>query len=102
MAKKTKATIEMNYNSAIRQAKRVESVADNMKRLANQEFGGTMQSLSANWRGQEASMYLQKGSQLQEDIRRTANELQSAAQKIRSEAWRIRQADLKALEIIQS
>lgn len=102
MAKKTRATIEMNYNSAIRQAKRVESVADNMKRLANQELGGTMQSLSANWMGQEASMYLQKGSQLQEGIRRTANDLQSAAQKIRSEAWRIRQADLKALEIIQS
>lgn len=102
MAKKTRTTIEMNYNNAIRQARRVESIADNMKRLANQEFGGTMQSLAANWKGQEASMYLQKGSQMQEGIRRTANELQSAAQKIRSEAWRIRQADLRALEMIQS
>lgn len=102
MAKQTRTTIEMNYNNAMRQARRVESIADNMKRLANQELGGTMQSLAANWRGQEASMYLQKGSQLQEGIRRTANELQSAAQKIRSEAWRIRQADLRALEMIQS
>lgn len=102
MAKITRAVIEMNYSNAMRQADRVAAVADNMRRLASQELGGTIQNLAANWKGQEASLYLQKGDQLMENIHRTACELQTAAQRIRTEARRVRDADLRALEIAQS
>lgn len=102
MAKMTRAVIEMNYSNAMRQADRIAAVSDNMRRLAGQELGETIQNLAANWKGCEASLYLQKGDRLMENILRTAGELQTAAQKIRTEARRVRDADLQALEIVQS
>lgn len=95
----TKATIEMNYRQALKQAEKLDTIANNIKHLSGTELRGSLQNISANWKGDNASLYLNKGSRLQETMNKTAGELHSVASDIRTIAKRVRDADIAALAI---
>jgi len=95
----SRETIEFNFRAAMGQADRIDGIADNLGRLSGTKFGGTLQNLSANWKGENASMYLEKGGRLQEKMGATEGELHSVAADIRTIARRLYDAEMAALAI---
>lgn len=101
MAVVTKASIAMDYTKAKRQADQIDTIANNLTRLSNNDFASSMQNISANWKGENASGYLRKGAILQGDISQTAKNLHAIASDLRSAALRIYKAEMQALAIAQ-
>jgi WXG100 family type VII secretion target len=98
----TRASIEFDYQKAMQDANKVDDIAGRLSALATSKFDSTMQNLAANWKGDNASMYLNKGAKLEDNMKKTAGELRDIASAIRRIAKRVREAELKALEIAES
>lgn len=95
----TKASIEFNFRRAMNQADQIDNLANNLSNLSRNRFAGAMQGISANWKGDNASLYLSKGERLQGNMNGSANELHSIASDIRTVARRLYRAEMAALEI---
>lgn len=95
----TRESIEMDFHMACSQADRVDEIADNLSNISSKQFGGTLQELSAGWKGSNASSYLNKGTRLQGKMNDTADDLHAIASEIRAIAKRIYDAEMAALEI---
>lgn len=95
------ASIELNFRMAKQQADQLENLALQLDRLASSQFSGTMQVLSANWKGENANAFLQKGSRLENDMRQTAKNMQKAAVQIRTAAKKIYDAEMYAKRLAE-
>ncbi len=95
----TRQSIEFDFKKALAQADRIDGVADKLSNLSGRQFGATMQNLSANWKGENASGYLNKGVRLQNKMNGTVNELRNIAEDIRRIARALYDAEMAALEI---
>lgn len=95
----TREGIEFNFRKALSQADRIDEVADRLHKLSSDRFGSTLQILSENWNGENACLYLKKGSELREEMTRVSAEFHRIASDIRTVARRIRNADIAALNI---
>ncbi|MCI9464348.1 MAG: hypothetical protein HFI48_10765 [Lachnospiraceae bacterium] len=98
----TRATIEFSFRTALSQADTIDEIADNLSGLSRTDFENAMQNLSAGWKGENASLYLSKGSILQGKMDGTSNSLHAVASDIRAVAKRIYDAEMAALEIAQN
>lgn len=92
-------TIRFNYERARGQANELDEIANNLSQLAYSDFAGTMQNISMNWKGENATKYLKKGESLQSNMNSTAKSLRSVASEIRRVAQNIYNADMEALRI---
>ena len=95
----TKQLIEITFQNAIAQARRLESCADSMVTLANSNLPAVRGEVQAAWEGEEANAYLSKMETTGENILKTAARLYSAATTIRTVAKIFRESELRALEI---
>lgn len=98
----TKAAIMFNFRRALQQADELDEIANSLSRMSKSDFEGTMQNISANWKGENARQYLAKGDCLQENMNSTANSLHGIASDIRSVARRIYNAEMRALAIAEA
>lgn len=98
----TRERIEFNFRQALGQADRIDEAAERLSRLSGREFRMSLDNLSANWRGDAASMYMTKGNRLQEQMDGTAKELHAAAAGIRTLARRMYNAEINAWRIAAS
>ena len=96
-----RASIEFDFKKAANQADRLDDAADQLSRLSDNKFGNIMQGLAANWKGENASLYLDKGSRLQGQMDGTAKELHNIASDIRRIAKRLYDAEMAALRIAE-
>lgn len=97
----TYSSIKFDFARAKQEAARLESVADEMKRIANSEMEDTFSQLSSGWKGDSASLYLSKGSKVKHDILNTANDLYAVAESIRRTAQKIYNAEMEAKRIAE-
>lgn len=97
----TKATIKIDYDKTMRQVIKLEEIASKVDALGNKHLEDILQGLSASWKGDSASRYLQKGVQLQEEIGKSAARLQDIAQEIENLAKCLRAADIQAATIVE-
>lgn len=95
----TREKIEFDFKQAMRQANKIDELANDLNRLSDRKFGGSLQKLSASWKGENASLYLAKGNSLQDKINRTSRELHAIAADIRTIAKRLYDAEMAALAI---
>lgn len=95
----TREKIEFDFRQAMRQADRIEEIAEKLTRLSGSKLESSLQNLSVSWKGENASAYLAKGSRLQKEMNQTAKGLQSAASDIRTVAKRLYDAEMAALAI---
>lgn len=95
----TREKIEFDFRQAIRQADKIDELANNLNGLSNRKFAGSLQNLAAGWKGENASLYLAKGSSLQKKMNGTAGELHTVAADIRTIAKRLYDAEMAALAI---
>ena len=98
----TRGEIEFDFRKANDQAKKLDDIADRLKKLSATDFENTLQTLSANWKGANASTYLAKGSRLQDEMNATVRELGQVAADIRTIAKRIYDAEMEAIRIAES
>lgn len=96
---KTASEIRFDFQQAIRRAEELESVAGEMRRLADGELEDSLQRLSAAWKGEAAAAYLGKGARLKEKILKSAKDLDSTASAIRNAANRIYDAEMRAYRL---
>ena len=97
----TRGEIEFDFQRAKAQAEKIDRIADRLRNLSQNDFDDSLQNLSAGWKGESASLYLQKGGALQDKIVNTASELYVVADDIRTIAKRIYEAEIAALKIAQ-
>lgn len=97
----TRESIEFDFRQAKEQAKQLDAIADSLGSLAKDKLSGSMQTLSQNWKGENASAYLSKGSTLQSNISSSSSELHQIASDIRTIAQNIYNAEMAALEIAE-
>ena len=95
----SKATIIFNYRKALEQASKLEDAAAKYQNLADGAFENTLNTISADWEGDNASLYRQKGEQLREKMTGTAGSLKAAAATIRVIAKNIYDAEMRNWEI---
>ena len=95
----SEATINFNYQRAIGQAKELEDIASNLSRLSTYDFEIAMNSISRNWKGENADKYLRKGDKLQSDMANTASSLRSVASEIRRIAQNIYDTEMYNLAL---
>lgn len=92
-------SIEFDFRQAIQRAEELEEIAAQMKKLANEDLEGSLQTLSMAWKGEAASAYLDKGTRLRDKILKSSNDLKKAAKTIRSVAKRTYNAEMAAYRI---
>jgi len=97
----SRRTIEFDFRLAKQKANELDEIAENLQNLSNHKFNNTMQNLSAGWKGESASLYLNKGQILQKDIIKTSKNLREVASTIRAVAKRIYEAEMEALRIAE-
>ena len=97
----TERSIRFDFNQAKAQADEIERLANKLNSLADQEFAGTMQSISSHWQGQNSRAYLNKASMLQSKMNNSSKELKSIASSIRTAAKKMYDAEMRALRLAQ-
>ena len=90
------SSINFNYNQAISQANQIEGIANEMLRLASNNFRNTIDSIGASWKGEAAQQFLGYCAKTQGDIEAQARSLQSIAGRIRDVARNIKEAEERA------
>ncbi len=102
MAIKSEMSIWLDYNRAMKQANELDQIASEMEHMADGDFQGCLNNVTANWTGENSRAYVRKGKILQSDIRSSAQHLRKIANVIRNIAKRTRNADLRARAIALS
>lgn len=93
------AKIEFDYREALKQANKLDEIANNIKHLASENIENTLSTLNGGWQGDSASAFIAKGRTLKDNTLRTASDLTNAADKIRKIAKQIHDAEVAAFEI---
>lgn len=96
---KTMYTIQMNFQRAKSQADKLERIARDLSRVADNDMSGCMRDVSANWKGENAKIYVNKGYAVAENIRSIASGLNQAAATVRTIAQNTYNAERRALEL---
>lgn len=99
---KTSAQIKLNYREAMQQARDLDTLAGKIRNTANQKVEESMQLLSSGWKGNNASEFLKKYSELKRQILESADELSSIADDIRTTARIIYNAEMEAVRIAKN
>ncbi len=94
--------IKLNYEKAIRQAERLETIGREVNNMANNDYENTLNGIAASWTGENSAAYLNKAKQLKEKMITTGKNLLLVAEEIRRKARRIFDAEMAALELAES
>ena len=86
-------SIQLNYQQAIAQARKLESLAEELRTIANTNLNNTISDLSANWNGDSAAAFIAKAVKARDDILANVSELNKAASVIRESAENIKKAE---------
>ncbi len=90
------ATIEFDYNKAIRQANSIDNVAYTLEKLGRSNLQEFISNVGNNWEGENSSIFLRYCSGTQKDILRQAKDLRVIASKIRRNARIFENAEREA------
>lgn len=96
-----KDAIAMDFELARTQAERLEKLAAQMTSLAKKKMDHSLEMIAGSWESENATIYLRKGEELEEEIKETAGRLRGIANDIRSIAQRIYDAEMKALKRVR-
>lgn len=97
----TKNEIIFNYNQAIKQANKLDRLADKIEKLSSEKLETTVGHLKTAWQSDNSIQYYRKVGKVQSDITKTAKDIKKIADSIRTTAEAVKSAELKALEIAQ-
>jgi uncharacterized protein YukE len=93
--------IDIKYNESKKQADDLQELSEQLRKLARNEFAAELGNLARCWKGDNARKYSQKGEQLQKHIEQAAMDLRKTAEELRSAAKRIYDADMLAKRLAE-
>ena len=91
--------MNFNYERAIQQAERLETLSARLKRVAGQDMERLLGATRRAWRSDSTPSYLRKGQKTEAEIQSMADELKKTAGKIRVIAEEVRAAEMEAIRI---
>ncbi|MCD8347694.1 MAG: hypothetical protein LUD16_07020 [Lachnospiraceae bacterium] len=95
----TASTIQINFNNAKKQASELETIAGELKQLANNDLEDTLNSVAQYWESDNATAYIKKGNTVQQDILDISTQLTKTATSIRKIAKITYDAEMAALNL---
>lgn len=98
---KSKHEIDVDFEVAMKQARKLHEISAEMRLLANNDMEGNLQSIAMNWKGDNASAYLSKGKIIENRISDTSKNIEAAATVIENIAKRIHETEMRAYEEAQ-
>ena len=93
------SVIRMDFRKANQQAKDLDALAKRLKILSDRNLNETLDHISQNWKGENSEKYVKKGEILQDNMRKTANEISRVANSIQEIAKTVYDAEMRAWEI---
>ena len=93
--------IQMDFSRATQKASDLDNIANDLSRLSGTDLQNTLNSLSNDWKGDNATLYIQKGFSLKENLDETVKSIRNTASTIRSIAKNIYDAEMEALRIAE-
>ena len=96
---KTIGMIRMEFNKAMKQADKLDQIAADLRKLADQRFASSLAQINKAWKSDSSAAFIRKGSKLTEEIRARAAELQKAAAAVRTIAKNTYNAEMRARQI---
>ena len=91
--------IFIDFTGAKQEADAIEELAAQMRSQVAAEFEKRMEEVAGSWKGENATAFLQKGEKMQEQLYRTAKDIETVADCIRRTARTLYEAEEKAKEI---
>ena len=92
-------TIQMDYNQAIREAKRLESVAEDCKNCSTL-VDKLIRLVPTYWQGEAATAFIDELNEWKRENNSIRTEAKTLGSNIRDVAERIREAEIRAMEAI--
>lgn len=96
---KTKEEIEIDFSRAISQAQELEQIAQELSNIANAHLEGAFAMLRNSWKGDNQTVFDQKGETITNEMYDTADEMIRVAKSIRTTADIVYRAEKSALAI---
>jgi hypothetical protein len=95
-------TWNFNYNQTIEQAKRIETIAEDMRSLANGRLENAYDSIDAAWDGETSAIFLRHCGQTKAGLLERAGQLITLAGRMREVARILKEAEENAFSALQS
>lgn len=95
----SKWMINMNYQRALRQAEKLDALAEQIKRVGTTQLNQIKAAEAAGWKGENEAAMRYKIDQLQEKVKATSKSLKDIASTIRTVATNTFNAEMRAWEI---
>lgn len=92
-------TINYDFQNAKVQSDKLDELAIKLNKIAESSLEGLMKNIYCNWRGDNASAYLQKMEQVQENVKHTAERFQEIAEIIREDSKNLREVEDRNKEL---
>lgn len=95
------SSILMDFAKAYRQADQLDNISQQLSSMAGGQFNSTLQGVSGAWKGENATKFIDKGILLQEQIKKTAQNIHQSAETVRNIAKRLQAAEEAAKALIK-
>lgn len=96
---KTEYQIYLDYQNAIRQADKLEKLADELNKVGGKDYERELDQIRMSWNGENADKFLHASSVILSRNSKNVKKMRDIASVIRKTAENTMQAELKALEI---
>ena len=98
---KSKTAIQIEFQQVIRQAQTLENCADDLQEIRRQ-IDGLIENLGSGWVGESANQYFLKCKELSSKMNVSRMNLDNMAAVIRKSAHIYRDAELRAIELVEN
>lgn len=95
---KSEYSIRMDFKKTIEQAKKLEELSKKLGDVADKDLVNCRSSLSGNWKGENATAYLNKVQIVEGNISSVSKNIWDTAQVVREIAQNTYEAEMRALE----
>lgn len=93
--------IRYDYQKAKEYADKLSELANEIKQIANGTYENTLNEISANWQGDSSNVFRNKAAKVKNDMLKTANDIDKAAEKILATALSLYKAEMQAKAIAE-
>ena len=91
--------INFDYEATIRQAEKLEELAERLRGIAENDLEEVLSDVNQGWKGENATQFLKKGDRMKGRVLTSSGDLKNIARTIRRMAYNLRQSEQEAARI---
>ena len=93
--------ISMEYNRAMSMTNELSEIAENFRKLTQQEAIGQLNTLATDWKGENSDHFVRKAADYLRGTSEISSELDKLARNLRANARAVYNAEMTALRLAQ-